>query len=108
MGSAGGQFSIFNQGQSSISVQRRKTMVSHEKLQTMDELLSSADSSEVPIKVFVGDNLGSRTLLFKLPMFEFFSRSQVANDRSADEHTQRKLDPNHARKLAIYILRGFV
>jgi hypothetical protein len=74
----------------------------------MDELISSADSSEVPIKVFVGDNLGSRTLLFKLPMFEFFSRSQVANDRSADEHTQRKLDPNHARKLAIYVLRGFV
>jgi hypothetical protein len=78
-------------------------------LKTLDELMGSADAAETPIKVFVGNNLGNRTFHFEMPMYDFFNRSEVANDREAsEEYAQRRLDPTHARKLAVFILRGLV
>ncbi|MBW5440819.1 hypothetical protein FXB41_40620 [Bradyrhizobium canariense] len=58
----------------------------------------------------MGHNLGSRTFLMQMPMHEFYSMSEVANDpgRDGDTVAQRKLDPAHAQKLALYILKGLV
>jgi hypothetical protein len=77
---------------------------------TIDDLLDEGDSSEKPYKVFVGNNLGYRTYIMHVPMHEFFEMSEVANDPSRDSESiaQRKLDPAHAQKLAIYILKGLV
>jgi hypothetical protein len=77
---------------------------------TLDELLTVSTTSDTPVKVFVGHNLGSRTFLFGLPMYEFYRMSDVANERgkNGEPVAQRKLDVAHAHKLAVYILRGLV
>lgn len=79
-------------------------------LTTLDEILEVGDTSEKPMKVFIGHNLGNRTFLMQMPMHEFYAMSEVANDpgRDGDAVAQRKLDPAHAQKLAIYILKGLV
>jgi len=79
-------------------------------LATLDEILDIGDTSEKPVKVFIGHNLGNRTFIVQLPMHEFFGMSEVANDpgRDGDLITQRKLDPIHASKLAGYMLKGLV
>lgn len=79
-------------------------------LATLDEVLDAGDTSEKPMKVFVGHNLGNRTFLMQMPMHEFFGMSEVANDpgRDGDQLAQRKLDPAHAQKLAVYMLKGLV
>ncbi|TAK90301.1 MAG: hypothetical protein EPO06_09865 [Burkholderiaceae bacterium] len=58
----------------------------------------------------MGHNLGFRTFVTYIPMHEFFEMSEVANDpvRDGDAVSQRKLDPAHAHKLAVYILKGLV
>jgi len=79
-------------------------------LGTLDDILDSGDTSEKPMKVFIGHNLGNRTFLMQMPMHEFYGMSEVANDagRDGDTVAQRKLDPQHAQKLATYILKGLV
>lgn len=79
-------------------------------LGNLDEILDAGDTSEKPMKVFIGHNLGNRTFLMQMPMHEFYSMSEVANDSARDGDTlaQRKLDPAHAQKLAIYTLKGLV
>jgi hypothetical protein len=75
-----------------------------------DELVRSGDSGETKLTVFVGNNLGHRTLEAKLPVFELFRMSDVANERGSNGEpvAQRKLDPTHARGLAIYTLKGLI
>lgn len=77
---------------------------------TLDEVLDAGDTSEKAMKVFVGHNLGNRTFLLSMPMHEFYGMSEVANDPGRDGGTlaQRKLDPMHAHKLAMYLLKGLV
>lgn len=79
-------------------------------LATLDDVLDGGDTSEKPVKVFVGHNLGNRVFLISLPMHEFYGMSEVANEpaRDGDTIAQRKLDPAHAHKLATYILKGLV
>lgn len=79
-------------------------------LATLDEVFDKGDTSEKPMKVFIGHNLGHRTFLMLMPMLEFFGMSAVANDpgRDGDTVAQRRLDPVHANKLAIYILKGLI
>ncbi|MEH6433848.1 DNA sulfur modification protein DndB [Massilia sp. DD77] len=76
----------------------------------MDDLMEYGDTSERPMKVFIGHNLGFRTFVVYVPMHEFYKMSEVANDpvRDGEQISQRKLDPAHAQKLAIYILKGLV
>ncbi len=38
-------------------------------LGTLDEVLDAGDSSEKPVKVFIGHNLGNRTFLTQMPIF---------------------------------------
>ena len=43
-----------------------------------------------------------------IPFRKFFEISDVANDREAGPVAQRPLDPNHAKKLAVYMVKGLV
>jgi hypothetical protein len=80
----------------------------------LNELIALGGLADKKIGVLVGQNLGSNTLLVKVPMHEFFEISEVANERGlaarADVQeegvAQRNLDNKHAQKLAIYLLKG--
>jgi hypothetical protein len=76
----------------------------------LSELISRGDVSEYQLKAFLGNNLGHTTLLAKIPMYEFFRMSDVANERSENGEAvaQRKLDMKHATELARYILKGLI
>jgi hypothetical protein len=82
----------------------------NESLLTFEELVESGDSGDTKITAFLGNNLGRRTLLVKLPIFDLFRMSDVANERgeNGEPVAQRKLDPAHAKGLAIYTLKGLV
>jgi hypothetical protein len=84
--------------------------MSQEKLQTLDELVQAGDSGDTKLAVFFGNNLGHRTLETKVPIFEFYRMSEVANERgdNGEPVAQRKLDPAHARGLAAYTLKGLL
>jgi hypothetical protein len=79
-------------------------------IESLSDLLDTGDVTEKAFKVFVGHNLGHRVFLLQIPMHEFFQMSEVANDPAVhgDTVAQRKLDPIHAQKLAVYILKGLV
>lgn len=79
----------------------------------LNELIKKGGTADKKIGVLVGHNLGSNTLLVKVPMHEFFEMSEVANERglanrgAGDEAiAQRNLDAKHAQKLAVYLLKG--
>jgi hypothetical protein len=71
-------------------------------------------TGEKEYQLLSGCNLGYPTLVMNLPLQEFYERSFVANtdnlaeiDHLRDEAiAQRPLDPRHAFKLAVYILKG--
>lgn len=77
---------------------------------TLDSLLEDGDMSSKPHKVFIAHNLGNRAFLMSVPMHDFHSMSAVANERGVNGEpvAQRKLDENHAHKLATFILKGLV
>ncbi|MDP1978708.1 DNA sulfur modification protein DndB [Undibacterium sp.] len=79
-------------------------------LASLDDLMEEGGTADKPMKVFIGHNLGFRTFMMYVPMHEFFEMSEVANDptRDGEAISQRKLDPAHAQKLALYILKGLV
>lgn len=79
-------------------------------LASLDSLLEEGGTSEKPMKVFIGHNLGHRCFTMYVPMHEFFEMSEVANDpaRDGDAISQRRLDPTHAQKLATYVLKGLI
>jgi len=83
----------------------------NETTRPLNELIGRGDTtSDLQIKAFVCNNLGSTTLLSKIPMYDFYRMSDVANDRgeNGEPVAQRKLDPNHALKLAQYTLAGLI
>lgn len=83
---------------------------------SLDSLIATGGAADRKISVLVGHNLGSNTLLMRLPLHEFYEISEVANAQNiakregatTEEVAQRNLDPKHATKLAIYILKGVV
>jgi hypothetical protein len=79
-------------------------------IESLSDLLETGDVTEKAFKVFVGHNLGHRVFLLQIPMHDFIQMSEVANDPAVhgDTVAQRKLDPAHAQKLAVYILKGLV
>jgi hypothetical protein len=76
----------------------------------LDDLLTTGDTSATPFKTFIGHNLGNRSLLMYVPMHEFYRISDVANERgkNGEPVAQRKLDPAHAQKLAVFTLKGLL
>ncbi|WP_336745283.1 DNA sulfur modification protein DndB [Bacillus cereus] len=76
----------------------------------LNELIKRGNTSEIQLKAFVCNNLGYNTLLAKIPMYDFYRMSDVANERSekGEPVAQRKLDIKHATELARYILKGLI
>lgn len=77
-------------------------------LDSLDLLVEAGDVNESPYNVFIGHNLGHRVFTMSVPFRKFFDMSAVANNRDAGPVTQRVLDEAHAKKLAIYMLKGLV
>ncbi|HVT90223.1 MAG TPA: DNA sulfur modification protein DndB [Tepidisphaeraceae bacterium] len=82
---------------------------------SLKALSSGIDSTLRPYTTLVGHNLGNAGLIVSLPMSQFYAMSAVANAAGLAEAglqeqlvAQRKLDPKHAFKLAVYMLRGLV
>ncbi len=68
-------------------------------------------STEYRLRAFLGSNLGHRTLVACMPLSDFYDHSLVANRETLGEDgliAQRPLDMNHARKMALYMLKGIV
>src|SRR5690554_5449147 len=78
------------------------------QLDTLDILVDEADDNDTPLTVFIGHNLGHRVFTMQVPCRKFYDISDVANDREAGPVAQRALDPAHAKKLAVYMLKGLV
>ncbi len=79
-----------------------------QELDNLDVLAEAGDVNETPFNVFIGHNLGHRVFSLSVPFRKFFEISAVANDRDAGPVAQRALDEGHAKKLAIYMLKGLV
>ena len=77
-------------------------------LQGLDALDSAGGVSERPVNVFIGHNLGHRVFTLSIPFMDFYEMSDVANHPDSGQVAQRRLDPSHAQKLAIYMLKGLV
>lgn len=78
------------------------------ELDTLDILADSGDVNETPFNVFIGHNLGHRVFTMSVPFRKFYDISDVANDRESGPVAQRPLDEGHARKLAVYMVKGLV
>ena len=82
----------------------------------LDDLLDQGDNSGRPFSVLVGANMGHRTLILSVPLATFYEISDVANRSNLDAvpaHrelpiAQRRLDEGHARRLAVFILKGLI
>jgi hypothetical protein len=79
-----------------------------QELDSLDVMAEAGDVNETPFNVFIGHNLGHRVFTMSVPFRKFYDISDVANDREAGPVAQRALDPNHAKKLAIYMVKGLV
>lgn len=79
-----------------------------QELDSLDGLIDTGDVNETPFNVFIGHNLGHRVFTMSVPFRKFHDISDVANDREAGPVAQRPLDPNHAKKLAVYMVKGLV
>jgi hypothetical protein len=77
---------------------------------TLGQIAVTGGDSGTPFIVTMGHNLGSPTLLMRVPIYDFHRISLVANDRGPEGEAiaQRRLDPKHAEKLAGYVLRGLL
>lgn len=78
------------------------------ELETLDILADSGDMNETPFNVFIGHNLGHRVFTMSVPFRKFYDISDVANDRENGPIAQRPLDEGHAKKLAVYMVKGLV
>ncbi|WP_288409606.1 DNA sulfur modification protein DndB [uncultured Sphingomonas sp.] len=81
---------------------------SPQDLDTLDVLADAGDVNETPFNVFIGHNLGHRVFTMSVPFRKFADISAVANNREAGPVAQRALDENHAKKLAVYMVKGLV
>ena len=79
-----------------------------QSLDSLDTLAEMGDINETPFNVFIGHNLGHRVFTMSVPFRKFADISAVANNREAGPVAQRQLDENHAKKLAIYMVKGLV
>ncbi len=77
-------------------------------LDSLDSLIDIGDTNETPFNVFIGHNLGHRVFTMSVPFRKFADISDVANDREVGPVAQRQLDEAHAKKLAIYMVKGLI
>jgi hypothetical protein len=74
----------------------------------MENLFDRASSTDYQLMARPGNNLGNPTLIFSVPLADFFRLSIVANDPTRAEVAQRKLKEDHAFALAQFMLKGLV
>jgi hypothetical protein len=82
----------------------------------LDELLTTDNPTAKPFGVLLSQNLGNSAVVLSVPVQSLLERSEVANERSLEQKkdyegyqiAQRPLDPVHAAKLAVYLLKGYV
>ncbi len=77
-------------------------------LDSLDALADAGDVNETPFNVFIGHNLGHRVFTMSVPFRKFYDISAVANNREAGPVSQRALDEGHAKKLAVYMIKGLI
>ncbi len=77
-------------------------------LDSLDALADAGDINETPFNVFIGHNLGHRVFTMSVPFRKFAEISAVANNREKGPVAQRQLDEGHAKKLAVYMVKGLV
>ncbi|QIP03787.1 DNA sulfur modification protein DndB [Bradyrhizobium symbiodeficiens] len=75
---------------------------------SLDKMMTFTSSDEEPFTVLVGYNLGRMTWAADVTLMKLIEWSSVANDPEKGEVAQRPLDMNHARGLAVYMLKGLV
>lgn len=85
-------------------------MNTNEGQTTLGALNSITTAAATQAKAFSGHNLSRQTILLRMPVFDFYRQSAVANERTANnrEVTQRPLDSKHARGLSIYLMKGLI
>ncbi len=76
--------------------------------QSLDSFFQVSTAVEYQLIARPGNNLGNPTLIFSVPMADFFRMSIIANDPTMGDVAQRRLDPAHALKLAQFMLKGLV
>lgn len=74
---------------------------------SLDSMIELGTDDE-PINVLIGYNLGNLTWTSDVPLAKFVEWSEIANDPDKGEVAQRKLDPNHAKSLAVFMLKGLI
>jgi DNA-sulfur modification-associated len=75
---------------------------------SLDSMMNFTASDEEPFTVSVGYNLGRMTWGADVPLVKLIEWSAVANDVEKGEIAQRPLNLDHARGLAVYMLKGLV
>ncbi|WP_432736438.1 DNA sulfur modification protein DndB [Maridesulfovibrio sp. FT414] len=73
----------------------------------LESIVAQGNRNEIPLNVFVGYNLGYKTLTASLPMDKFYDMSAVANCNE-EERAQRDISKAHAWSLSSYILKGIL
>jgi len=87
-----------------------KSMISDEaegKLTTLSSMLDLGTDDE-PLNVLMGYNLGNLTWSADVKLATFVEWSEIANDPEKGDIAQRRLDPNHAKSLAGFMLKGLI
>lgn len=87
-----------------------KHMLSEEAEGKLTSLSSMLDfgTDEEPVNVLMGYNLGNPTWCADVKLATFVEWSEVANDPDKGDIAQRRLDPNHAKSLATFMLKGLI
>lgn len=87
-----------------------KSMISEEaegKLTTLSSMIDLGTDDE-PLNVLMGYNLGNLTWSADVKLATFVEWSEIANDPEKGDIAQRRLDPNHAKSLAGFMLKGLI
>ncbi len=77
------------------------------KLTTLSSMLDFGTDEE-PVNVLMGYNLGNPTWCADVKLATFVEWSEIANDPDKGDIAQRRLDPNHAKSLAGFMLKGLI
>ncbi len=87
-----------------------KHMLSEEAEGKLTSLSSMLDfgTDEEPVNVLMGYNLGNPTWCADVKLATFVEWSEIANDPDKGDIAQRRLDPNHAKSLASFMLKGLI
>lgn len=87
-----------------------KHMLSEEAEAQVTTLSSMLDlgTDDEPVNVLMGYNLGNPTWSADVKLATFVEWSEIANDPERGDIAQRRLDTNHAKSLAGFMLKGLI